>query len=129
MAFALIRLGRDRATMEDIHVERGEQYCRITLANRRLDVLLAPALKSEFVVLAGLGSERVVLDLSSCDYCDSAGLSAILMGHRLCSNGGGVLVLTGVSESVERLVRIAQLDSVLNLAYTPEQLEEFLTHF
>lgn len=111
---------------EYLQVERGEQYARITLLTHRLDVLVAPSLKSEMVVLSGMGCSRVVLDLSACEYCDSSGLSAILMGHRLCRTASGLFVLTGILQAVERLIRIAQLDRHLHIAYTPDQVEDLM---
>lgn len=92
----------------------------------RLDALLAPKLKSELVVLSGSGVNKIVLDLNGIKYCDSSGLSAILVAHRLCRTVGGVFVLTGLSKEVERLLAISQLDSVLRIAYSEEQVEEIL---
>jgi len=54
--------------------------------------------------------------LSKCRYCDSSGLSAILVANRLCKNATGTFVLTGLNDAVERLITISQLDTVLNIA-------------
>ena len=99
-------------------------FSKIRILSPRLDALVAPRLKSELVVLSGSGVSRIVLDLNGIVYCDSAGLSAILVAHRLCRTVNGTFVLTGLSKEVERLVTISQLDSVLNIAYSEEQLEK-----
>ncbi|HTB31442.1 MAG TPA: STAS domain-containing protein, partial [Bacteroidia bacterium] len=62
------------------------------------------------------GAKNIILDLSDSRYCDSSGLSAILVGNRLCKNAGGKLVITGVREPVKKLILISQLDSILHSA-------------
>lgn len=103
-------------------VTKQEGITYIHVKSERLDAVLAPRLKSEFVVLSGSGINNMVLDLESCKYCDSSGLSAILVGNRLCRNAGGALVLTKLNPGVERLITISQLDTVLNIAYNETQL-------
>ena len=109
---------------QDFEVSDRGSFSKIRILSPRLDDLLAPRLKSELVVLSGSGVSRIVLDLNGIVYCDSAGLSAILVAHRLCRTVNGTFVLTGLSKEVERLVTISQLDSVLNIAYSEEQLEK-----
>ena len=67
------------------------------------------------------GAKNIIIDMSDARYCDSSGLSAILVGNRLCKNSGGMLVLTGLKESVKKLILISQLDSILNTALTLEE--------
>jgi len=67
------------------------------------------------VLIAGNGEKNIVLDLSNCRYCDSSGLSAILVANRLCKNANGTFVLSGLQTAVERLITISQLDTVLNI--------------
>ncbi len=109
---------------QDFEVSDCCSFSKIRILSPRLDALVAPRLKSELVVLSGSGVSRIVLDLNGIVYCDSAGLSAILVAHRLCRTVNGLFVLTGLSKEVERLVTISQLDSVLNIAYSEEQLEK-----
>ena len=109
---------------QDFEVSDCGSFSKIRILSPRLDALVAPRLKSELVVLSGSGVSRIVLDLNGIVYCDSAGLSAILVAHRLCRTVNGTFVLSGLSKEVERLVTISQLDSVLNIAYSEEQLEK-----
>jgi anti-anti-sigma factor len=73
------------------------------------------------VLVSGNGEKNIVLDLSKCRYCDSSGLSAILVANRLCKNANGTFVLTGLNDAVERLITISQLDTVLNIAGSVEE--------
>ena len=98
-----------------------ETHTLITLTSPRLDAVLTPRLKSEFIILSGLGQRNIVLDLKDCSYCDSSGLSALLVGNRLCRNAGGVFILRNLSQQVERLIAISHLDTVLSIAYSDEQ--------
>ena len=69
---------------------------------------------------------NIVIDLSNARYCDSSGLSAILVANRLCKNANGVFILSGLQTAVERLITISQLDTVLNIADDLVQAEEML---
>jgi anti-anti-sigma factor len=63
----------------------------------------------------------MILDLSESRYCDSSGLSAVLIGNRLCRDAEGSFVLTGLQPSVEKLVQISQLDKVLKIVPTASE--------
>ena len=83
-------------------------------------------MKTELVLLNTDGVQNVIIDLSLTRYCDSSGLSAILVANRLCKNAGGILVITGLQEPVKNLISISQLDSILNIADTLEDSIEML---
>ena len=101
----------------------------VTILAEKVDTNIAPDLKSEFVMIASKGEKNMLLDFSKCRYIDSSGLSAILVANRLCKNAGGILVLTGLQQAVERLIIISQLDNVLNIAYTmPKAIEMIEEH-
>ncbi|MBQ9470711.1 MAG: STAS domain-containing protein [Bacteroidales bacterium] len=105
----------------EFKIQKLENHTLIEVQDEKLDTNIAPGLKSELVLISGNGEKNIVLDLSCCRYCDSSGLSAILVANRLCKNAGGTFVLTGLSEAVERLITISQLDTVLNIAYSKEE--------
>ncbi|MBN1143576.1 MAG: STAS domain-containing protein [Bacteroidales bacterium] len=105
----------------EFKIEKLQNYTLIQVLEEKLDTHIAPTLKSELVLVSGNGEKNIVLDLSKCRYCDSSGLSAILVANRLCKNANGTFVLTGLNDAVERLITISQLDTVLNIA---DSLEE-----
>jgi anti-anti-sigma factor len=92
----------------------------------KLDALHAPDLKSELVQVAKEGTKHIVLDLSESRYCDSSGLSAVLIGNRLCRDAEGKFVLAGLQASVEKLIQISQLDRVLTIVPTASEGYDFL---
>jgi anti-sigma B factor antagonist len=105
----------------EFKIEKLENYTLIQVLEEKLDTHIAPALKSELVLIAGNGEKNIILDLAKCRYCDSSGLSAILVANRLCKNASGSFVLTGLNEAVERLITISQLDTVLNITPTVDE--------
>ncbi|WP_075602500.1 STAS domain-containing protein [Saccharicrinis aurantiacus] len=100
----------------DFQIDKLDGFTQIQMQKEKLDTHVAPSLKSELVLLSGNGEKNIVLDLSKSSYCDSSGLSAILVANRLCKNADGVFVLTGLQPAVERLISVSQLDSVLTIA-------------
>ncbi|MBN2349806.1 MAG: STAS domain-containing protein [Bacteroidales bacterium] len=105
----------------EFKIEKHDHYTLIQVLEEKLDTHIAPTLKSELVLVSGNGEKNIILDLGKCKYCDSSGLSAILVANRLCKNANGTFVLTGLNDAVERLITISQLDTVLNISSTIEE--------
>lgn len=110
----------------ELNIENRSDYTLIQVLEEKLDTHIAPNLKSELVLVSGNGEKNIILDLIKCKYCDSSGLSAILVANRLCKNANGTFVLSGLSEAVERLITISQLDTVLNITETVEEAETLI---
>ncbi len=110
----------------EFKIEKRSNYTLIQVLEEKLDTHIAPTLKSELVLVSGNGEKNIVLDLSKCRYCDSSGLSAILVANRLCKNANGTFVLTGLSDAVERLITISQLDTVLNITSSVEEGDKLI---
>ena len=107
-------------------IQKKDNHTVIKVLAEKLDTNIAPALKSELVLIAGNGEKNMIIDLSACRYCDSSGLSAILVANRLCKNSKGTFVLTGLQTAVERLITISQLDTVLNIKDTLDESEKYI---
>lgn len=107
-------------------IQKNDKYTLIKVKVEKLDSNLAPALKSELVVLNTDGVKNIIIDMSETRYCDSSGLSAILVANRLCKNTRGNFVLTGLQDSVKKLISISQLDSILNIASSVKDAAEML---
>jgi anti-anti-sigma factor len=111
----------------DFNIESRNNSTVIEIKAEKLDTHIAPALKSELVLVSGKGEKNIILDLKNCHYCDSSGLSAILVANRLCKNAGGTFVLCGLNEAVERLITISQLDTVLSITGNLEEAEKMIS--
>ncbi len=107
-------------------LDKNEKYVVVKLHEQKLNTLIAAELKSECLLLNTQGFNNIILDLSESLYCDSSGLSAILVGNRLCRNSNGAFVITGLSDTVKKLIQISQLDQVLNIKATIQEAVEFV---
>lgn len=87
----------------------------------RLDSMLAPELKAEFLILAQPDVETLVIDLTDVQYIDSAGLSALLLARRQQTSHDGDVRLVGVSDDVRSLLELTQLNRVFPIYDTPQQ--------
>lgn len=107
-------------------IQKKGNYTLIKTGVEKLDTTVAPSLKSDLVLLNSEGEKNIIIDLSATRYCDSSGLSAILVANRLCKNAGGSLIITGLQEPVMNLISISQLDSILDIVDTLENSIEML---
>jgi anti-anti-sigma factor len=106
--------------------EKTEHYTILRVKVDKLDTTIAPELKSEFLLIHNEGIVNIILDLSSTRYCDSSGLSSILVANRLCKNSNGTLVLAGLQPTVQKLITISQLDTVLSIVPTVSEAIDYL---
>ncbi len=102
-------------------VDKQEKYTLLRLNEEKLDSSIAPQLKSEMVTLHAEGVRNIILDLSEVKYTDSSGLSALLVGNRILQEDNGIFVLARLSDHTMKLIKISQLDSVLNILPTVEE--------
>ena len=102
-------------------VDKQEKYSLIKLHENKLDTTLAPSLKSELITMHAEGVKNIILDLSEIKYTDSSGLSALLVGNRTFKQDGGIFVLASLSDHTIKLIKISQLESVLNIVPSVEE--------
>lgn len=102
-------------------IDKQEKYSLLRLHEEKMDSSVAPSLKSELITLHAEGVKNIILDLSDVKYTDSSGLSALLVGNRIFQEEDGIFVLAALSEHTVKLIKISQLDSVLNITQTPEE--------
>lgn len=99
-------------------LDKQDKYAVLSLDEENLNSLIAPDLKSEFVFLRNEGVRNLIFDLSQVKYVDSSGLSAILTANRLWKDYGSY-VITGIAHpSVEKLIKISRLDTILSIIPT-----------
>lgn len=92
------------------------------LNEKRLDTNISGLVKGEFTMLLKVeGVNKLVLDLSEVESCDSSGLSAILVANRILNTNGGTMRIASPSEKVYSLIRITQLDRVLPVCETVDE--------
>lgn len=102
-------------------IDKQDTYCIFKLNEPKLDSTLAPTLKTELITLHAEGTKNIILDLSEVNYTDSSGLSSLLVGNRTYQQEGGIFILAALSEHTTKLIKISQLDGVLNILPTVEE--------
>ena len=96
-----------------IKTDKQEKYTILSLETDKLVSTNAPDLKAEFVKLNAEGVKNMIIDLEKVGYCDSSGLSAILVGSRLCRNNNGSFVLASLQSPLVKMIEISKLDTIL----------------
>ena len=94
-------------------IDKQEKYALVSIKESKLTSVVAPDLKAEIVMLNHDGFKNMIFDLNEVQYCDSSGLSAILVAYRACRDNNGAFVLVGVQDHVRKLISISQLDGML----------------
>ncbi len=87
----------------------------LKIRERKLDASISPELKGEFLVLCKPQLKELVIDLTSVEFCDSSGLSALLIAERKMRENGGAVKLVGVQKKVLSLIKISHLDRAFQI--------------
>lgn len=85
------------------------------LKERKLDSSISPELKGEFLILCKPETGPLILDLSEVEFCDSSGLSALLIAERKMREYGGEVRLAGLQKKVLTLIKISHLDRAFGI--------------
>lgn len=92
------------------------------LNEKKLDTNISGLVKGELILLLKVeGINKLVLDLSEVEACDSSGLSAIIVANRILNSNNGEFLLAAPTDKVLALIRVTQLDRVLKICKTVEE--------
>jgi len=84
---------------------------------RKLDATVTPELKAEFLVLCKPKvTQKLIVDMTDVQFCDSSGLSALLIADRTMREHGGSVHLVHVHKKVMDLIKISQLDRIFTIS-------------
>lgn len=103
-------------------------YAIITSNVEKLDASNASDLKDAINALNKGGVNSIIIDFSKTKYSDSTGLSAILLANRLCKDSNGKAVFMSLQPVVMKVISIAQLDKVLNIAQNLDEATSLLAN-
>lgn len=107
-------------------IESQEKYTTITVLDDKFTARISPDLKAELIVLKDKGVNNIIIDLGKTSYCDSSGLSIILIANRICKENNGCLVICGLKPAVEKLIDISQLTNILNITPSHSEAVDFI---
>lgn len=96
------------------------------LHETRLDSANAAEAKSEFLILTQSNIEVLILDLSEVTFCDSSGLSAILLAERQLRERDGGIIVVDAHGKVRSLFEIAKLMDIIPLVATVDEARQLI---
>jgi anti-sigma B factor antagonist len=87
----------------------------LKVQERKLDASTSPELKGKFLIICKPQLKELIIDLSDVEFCDSTGLSALLIAERQMRENNGKVKLVGVQKKVLSLLRISHLDRTFQI--------------
>ncbi len=97
-------------------IDKKNEIVKLQLNEENLNSMIAPDLKSEFIILRNEGVKNLILDMKDVKYVDSSGLSSILTANRLWKDHGNFILAEIQNDFVNKLIEISRLDSILTIA-------------
>lgn len=107
-------------------IDKKEDIVKFKLDEENLNSLIAPDLKSQFIILRNEGVKNLIFQMNDIKYVDSSGLSSILTANRLWKDFGHFILADIEHDFVNRLIQISRLDSILTIAGSVAEAEEFI---
>jgi len=99
----------------NFEIQKNGETVVLKLKERKLDSSVSPELKGEFLILCRPKLQSLVVDLTDVEFCDSSGLSALLIADRKMKEHGGKVILVNVHKKVMSLLKISMLDRVFDV--------------
>ena len=99
----------------NFEIQKDGETVVLKLKERKLDSSVSPELKGEFLILCKPKLQSLVIDLTDVEFCDSSGLSALLIADRKMKEHGGKVILVNVHKKVMSLLKISMLDRVFDI--------------
>lgn len=94
---------------------RHYQNVAILAVDGRIDALSAPDLAQAIKEQTAVGCHRLVVDLRSVDYLNSAGIKALAQGAQQARQQGGDLRIANARAHVKFVLHLAGVDSIIKL--------------
>ncbi len=77
-----------------------------------IDLYTAPRLRDELITALDEGARRLVIDMSSTEFCDSTGISVLLSAMKRSRDKGGDLELVAPKPAVMKVLEVTGLHEV-----------------
>lgn len=107
-------------------LDKKEFFVVIELMEEKLMSTNAPKFKSELAILGAEGYRNMIINLKNVQFVDSSGLSALLLANRMCNESKGSLALCHLGSQVQSLLKISQLEDILNVFPTLSEAVDFI---
>ncbi len=118
--------GQTKVWIMNFEIKKHNDFAIIESKVDKLDSLVAPELKAALVALGKTDFNNIIVNLNDTKYCDSSGLSALLVGNRLSKANNGVFVICSLQPSVNKMIEISQLHTILNIEENEPKAVDFV---
>jgi anti-sigma B factor antagonist len=80
-----------------------------------IDVTIADTVRDELLAILGQGATLLIADLSQTEFCDSAGVSALVRAYRQASTSESAIRLVVGTPAVQRVLSITGVDRLVDV--------------
>jgi anti-sigma B factor antagonist len=80
-----------------------------------VDATNAKDLRSAILAAIGTGTERLIVDMSDTEFCDSTGLNVLVRTHKRLEDAGGELLLVATEPTLLRIFKVTGMDTMFHL--------------
>ncbi|WP_395106647.1 STAS domain-containing protein [Actinomadura sp. SCN-SB] len=87
----------------------------VVTATGELDLYTAPKLQSALATLLRDQADRIVVDMSGIEFCDSTGVNVLLAALKRIKERNGTLELAAPRPAVRRVLQVTGLDTVFTV--------------
>ena len=97
------------------HMSAVELICGVPVVAvpGELDMTNVPGLRTALLEASALGHGTFVVDMSQTQFCDSAGMRALVCAHRQSQSEGGEMLLVVQATAVLRVFAITGIDRLI----------------
>ena len=85
----------------------------VVVTPEEVDITNADGLRTALLEAAGRGPGGLVVDMSRTQFCDTAGLHALMLAHKRAGTESGAIRLVITALAVSRIFAITGLDEVI----------------
>ena len=102
------------------HVRHDDPH-PVLVVSGEIDVFTAPLFKQAVVNLVAEGHRHLFLDMREVLFMDSSGFGALLGATKRLRPEGGSLNLIGCNRTMQRMLHLTRLDTILGMFETEEE--------
>ena len=102
--------------------EEMDQGTHVVLAPEgKFNLVASPLLKARIDELVAAGKTKLIVDLHAVDFIDSSGLGSLIGGLKAARQQGGDLRIAQAGSQVKAVLKLTNLDRILNPYETIEE--------
>jgi anti-sigma B factor antagonist len=84
-------------------------------ADVEIDATNAQDLRTAILAAISTGTERLIVDMSRTEFCDSTGLNVLVRAHKRLADAGGELLLVASEPTLLRIFKVTGMDTLFHI--------------